>query len=249
MKDELYHKPRIISMIEEQSEGIVLKSTDFKESSRIVTLFTKRYGIVNLIVKRISKKKPTLINLSSPLCRADYVYLKGRSTLYTFSDGTILDLHMPLRSSYKHLQVAGELLRTILTTQEGSKPTPVLYDLLCAYLKHLPSFPDPEIIGISFQLKLLRHDGILMIDKVCNHCQECTASSLYYGESLCRSCAPNGSLHFSEEEWDLLRVLFAARNFETLKELDLKTLAQSKLHLLLESLGNVRVHHGQTQKS
>lgn len=221
-------------MGEERGEGIILKSTDYKESNRILSIFTPHAGIISVIVKRISKKKPTLINLTSPLCRAEFVYRKGRSQLYSFIDGTILDLHLPLRHSYKHLQTAGNMLSAIATTQFPEKPVPVLYHLLLSYLKKLPTFSKPEVLFASFKLKLLKHEGLLSITETCNLCQKRNARTLAEGESLCLTCAPHGSYPFSEEEWKALLVLFEARTFEALLPLNLSDSLQKGIDICFQ---------------
>lgn len=222
-------------MGEERGEGIVLKSTDYKESNRILSIFTPHAGVINVIVKRISKKKTTLINLTSPLCRAEFVYRKGRSQLYSFIDGTILDLHLPLRHSYKHLQTAGNMLRAIATTQYPEKPVPILYYLLLSYLKKLPTFSKPKVLFASFKLKLLKHEGLLSITEICNHCQKRSARTLVEGESLCLTCAPHGSYPFSKEEWKALLVLFEARTFEAFLPLSLSDSLQKGIDICFQT--------------
>ncbi|MCB1073889.1 MAG: DNA repair protein RecO, partial [Chlamydiia bacterium] len=74
-------------MNEKRVEGIVLKAIPFKESDRILSIFTPDRGIISLFVKRISKSRPAMVNLTTPLCRAEFVFRKGRSDLYRFIDG------------------------------------------------------------------------------------------------------------------------------------------------------------------
>ena len=118
-------------------EGIVLHAFDFKERSRIVTLFTPNLGKMNLIVNRISSKKPVLVNLTTPFCQAEFIYHKGKSDLYRFIDGSIINLHLPLRSSYTILNYGAKMLRIIAQSQFPGKPAKALYQLLIVYLKRM----------------------------------------------------------------------------------------------------------------
>ncbi|MDJ0652337.1 MAG: DNA repair protein RecO [Simkaniaceae bacterium] len=176
-------------MNDEKTEGIVLKAVPFEENDRILSLFSPDQGIVTLYVRGLSKKKPTLVNLTTPLCRAEFLFRKGRSNLYRFIDGTILDLHLPLRRSYRHLEYAGKMLQAILKSQMPGKNAKKLYHLLSSYLKKLSEASFPETLWASFVLKLLKHEGLLVFDETCLRCEENAASHISEGESLCEKCA------------------------------------------------------------
>ena len=184
-------------MNERQVEGVVLKSIPFKESDRILSVFTPNRGIISLFVKRLSKSRLSILNLTSPLCRGEFVFRKGRSDLYRFIDGTIIDLHLKVRRSYKHLKCAGKMLNAILTSQMPGKSAPALYALLISYLKHLSDFSDPIVLWASFQLKLLKHEGLLAIDETCLSCSKAQALRIIDGESRCIKCADTLSFPFS----------------------------------------------------
>lgn len=208
-------------MDEKRVEGIVLKATPFKEADRILNLFTKEGGVISLYVRRLSKNKPALVNLTTPLCRAEFVFSKGRSDLYRFIDGTIIDMHLELRRSYKHLEVAGKMLQAIASSQMPGKASPELYALLATYLKHLPNFSDANSLWSSFMLKLLKYEGLLALDTKCNLCGK-SASRIVEGESRCVGCADGYSFPFAHEEWETLITLFHAKQFDQIQGLTLE---------------------------
>lgn len=223
-------------MTEQKEEGIVLKATDYKESSRIVSLFTKHSGMISLIVKRLSPRKPTLINLTTPLCRAEFIYRKGRSSLFTFIDGSILDLHLPLRKSYLYLKTAGNCLKMIHTTQLPEKPAPKLYHLLSLSLKNMPLFSDPSALHCLFKLKLLKHEGLLSIDTLCSRCQKEPPKCLTQGEGLCARCAKTGGVFLNQEEWQTLFKLLFARSFKELTCLKPSSHLQKSIEICFQAV-------------
>ena len=223
-------------MTASKEEGIVLKATDYQESSRIVSLFTKSSGIISLIVKRLCKKKTTLINLTSPLCRAEFIYRKSKSSLYLFLDGSILDLHLPLRKSYLYLTTASKLLKMISISQLPEKPAPHLYHLLSLSLKNMPLFSDPLALYSAFQLKLLKHEGLLSIDTMCNRCKKKPPKYLSQGEGLCAQCGQAGGISFTEEEWQIVYQLLSARSFKALTALKPSTLLQKSIETCFQSV-------------
>jgi DNA repair protein RecO (recombination protein O) len=156
-------------MHEEKTEGIVLRSQDFKERHRIITLFTPQ-GLISLIVKSISRKNTRLLSLTTPFCHGEYHYRRGHSELLRFHDGTILDDHFNLRQSLNSLQTAGALANAVLTSQMPGKPSPALFLLYKSYHKQVPVFSDGGALLSSFYLKLLKYEGLLTITPQCTAC-------------------------------------------------------------------------------
>lgn len=193
--------------MEEKVEGIVLKAISFKENDRILTLYTPEQGVMSLYVRGLSKKKPTLTNLATPLCRGEYLFRKGRSDLHKFLDGSILDLHLSLRKSYHHLEVAGKILHTMHETQLPGKSSPALYALLASYLKKLGDAKYPETLSASFHLKLLKHEGLLALE---NHDDSLDAKAIH-ALTHARQFEPLLDLELSSSLLKGIDALFAAQ--------------------------------------
>lgn len=221
-------------MKEEKGEGIILHSFEYKEQERIVSIFTHHSGIISVIVKQLSKKNLTLVNLTTPFCQSEFIYRKGKSDLYRFIDGTILDSHLSIRQSLSHLQYGGKMLQAIRSTQFPGKPAPFLYQLLLSYIKKLPTYIEPGALYCSFQLKLLKHEGLLHLTEFCNQCKKNPPLYLVYGESFCSHCAPSSSTSFTSEEWDQLIIFTHSRKFDYITDAPLESLFQKKIENLFQ---------------
>ncbi len=191
----------------DKTEGIVLRSQDYKERHRLITLFTPQ-GLISLIVKSISRKNTRLLSLTTPFCHGEYHFRRGQSELLRFLDGTILDDHFHLRQSLASLQTAGALANAILTSQMASKPAPALFALYRSFHNQVPHFSDPTILLASFQLKLLKHEGLFAID------------------------APCETLPFSPTEWDTILSLDAVQQFSALRNLNVPPPLAQKIQTL-----------------
>jgi len=187
----------------EKTEGITLRSMEYKERERILTLFTEEKGVISLILKGISRSRPHLLALSTPFCIADFHTLKGSSDLYRLHDATLKESLPELRRSFAHLSAAGEMVKNLLLSQMPEKRAPLLYRLLKSYLFRLPSFTDPTPVEVSFTLKLLLHEGLLSL-----------------------SCAPP---LFTSEEWSRLAPLACAARFSSLPAAPINPLLQDKI--------------------
>lgn len=221
-------------MLEEKTEGIVLRSQDFKERHRIITLFTPQ-GLISLIVKNISRKNSRLLSLTTPFCHGEYHYRRNNSELLHFHDGAIIDEHLNLRQSYGILQAAGTLANAILTSQMPDKPAPALFALYKSYHKQVPCFTDPTNLIASFYLKLLKHEGLLSITSHCARCEETPARLLDNGESLCSQHHTEGGLLFSSSEWETLLFLDNAQHFSNLRTLNIPPFLFQKISSLFNS--------------
>jgi DNA repair protein RecO (recombination protein O) len=191
-------------MKEERVEGIVLKSFDYKENERIITVFTSQEGLITLIVKNI--KNQNKMALTTPFCLAEFLFIKGKSDLFKLQDGSILNDHHFLRRTLVHLQAAAEMVKIILKSQLPGKPAPKLYDLLLAYLNQLPNFEDPAPLIGSFSLKLLTHEG------------------LFSWESI--DVSP---FHVTDLEWECLKKLALTRSFKEIQNIILEPTLSQKL--------------------
>lgn len=214
---------------EEHQEGIVLRSLDFKDREKIITVFTANRGLISLIVKGITKKRSHLLTLTSPFTQADYHYLIGRSSLYSFKEATPLNTHHYLREKLSHIQAATTFASALLSSQMPGKPAPHLYALTLSYLKQLPQFDTPSSLTASFLLKLLKHDGHLSLKNGCTSCGE-PPTHLHVGEPFCRTHTPAYAHLLSQTEWDTLQVLAEARSFAPLKEIQVSP----SLHQMIE---------------
>jgi DNA repair protein RecO (recombination protein O) len=221
-------------MNEKKTEGIVLRSQEFKEHHRIITLFSPQ-GLISLIVKSVSRKNTRLLALTTPFSYGEFIYHQGRSELFRLHDGTVFDAHLILRQSLKSLQTAGALANAILSSQMAGKPAPALFLLYKSYHKQVPCFDDPAPLLASFYLKLLKHEGLLSISPHCTSCAGTPANLLHNGESICSQHPIEHAMHFSSSEWETLLSLDGAQQFSALRTLSLSPFFSEKINTLFHS--------------
>lgn len=220
-------------MQEEKTEGIVLRSQDYKERHRIITLFSPQ-GLISLIVKGISQKNARLLALTTPFSYGEYIYRQGNSELFRFQDGTLLNDYFTFRQHLKFLDAAGTLANAVLSSQMAGKPAPALFALYKSYHSQVASFDDPMPLTASFFLKLLKYEGLLSISA---HCSSCGAGAqcLSNGESLCSQHADKDAIAFSFQEWEILLSLDSAQQFSALRSFSIPSHLPQKIQTLFLS--------------
>lgn len=187
----------------EKDEGLVLRSLDFRDRQKILTLFTENFGMISLIVKGIHRKSSHLLTLTSPFTRGEYLFRVGKSHLFAFKDGTPLATNHALRANLTHIEAATALVKALLDSQLPEKPAPALYQLTKTYLEILPDFEEPNSLIASFLLKLLKHEGHL---------------SLHHPPAA-----------FSPKEWETATLLTQVRTIQKLKETTVSTALHKKI--------------------
>jgi len=141
-----------------KTEAIVLQSRPFQDHKTILSLFSDQLGLIHVIAKKTSHKNHIFSEL---FCQAEWVLTRRNSTLFTFCEGSLLQLHLAIRQQLCFIKSALSIGQSILQTQLPEKSSPSLYALIIAFLKNIPSFPCQTTLIGCFYLKLLLHEGIL----------------------------------------------------------------------------------------
>jgi len=214
-------------MTKEKSEGLLLQSIPYLGKSYILKVFTQQMGLISLFTKR---KIPG--SLTTTFCIGEWVYQKKLGDMYTLYDASLIDPLLDLRQSFACLSSAGRIAQDVLQSQLPHQGIHPLYELLCSYFKKIPQFSHPEILSVSFRLKLLIYEGLLSLKKQCSHCTN-EACYLSGGESFCLSHAPLAGIAFTAEEWNQLHLLAFTLRFSILQELEMKASLLEKSSLIL----------------
>ena len=195
------------------TEGVVLRSLPYRDADKIVTIFSKEWGMMTCLAKGICRGKSREVNLTSPLCLGEFTLFKGRTSLFTLREGTIYSLHRAIRTSLLRLEVGQHFLSAILQREKRANIGDLTYPLLKQYLKALCHFPDPLLLQMSFDIKLMTAQGEFLLEPLCQRCRRYPAHILCGGESCCVRCASPSGESFLKEEWELLLRCGQARQF------------------------------------
>lgn len=184
-----------------------MQAIPYLGSHRILKIFTPDAGLLTLIAKHI---KTNTSAVTSPFCKAEWVYCPSKGDIHPLKDATLIDPMQDLRKNYEILSAAGSIARDILQSQMPDRASKGLYELLVSSFHHLHR--NPTAIAQSFRLKLLQYEGLIRLQQACLHC-EAKSEYLSRGESICKYHALAGSIFLTEEEWPQLLVLGLSRRF------------------------------------
>ena len=172
-------------------EGIVISVVDYKESSKIINVFTKEDGIVGLVA-RGAKKAGSKISVGSDVLSYGYFYTKSKSDskLYNLVDFDIIDNLKNIRRDIVKLNYAVYLLE--LSSQVYKHDNDIdIYKLLIDGIMKINEGFDARIITNIVELKMLYYLGIKpSIDSCigCGSSNDIVTVSSYRGGYLCKNC-------------------------------------------------------------
>ncbi len=185
-----------------EDNALVLRSLRYRETSRITTMLTRRFGKITVIAKGARDIKSPFGAALDPLTGAQIVfYLKKNRTLHllraAWVDRTFLSA-LTDPTGYFLASAALEFVNKILPDED---PCPEVYDILGSFLAELdeePSNPRASVLFKAFQLRLVSLLGYSPQIEECADCGgvlgEIAGFGVAEGGLLCRSCPGRGQV-------------------------------------------------------
>ena len=171
-------------------EGIIISTTDYKESSKIINIFTENDGVIGVLAKGCKNYKSKIFASSNTLTYGTFYlkYYKGSVPLLMEVD--IIDNFKTIRKDIIKTNYAIYLLE--LTTkvykhdEDGN-----IYKLLINGLKKINEDYDAKVITSIVELQLLPYLGIKPELNCCINCsskKDIITISSHKGGCICASC-------------------------------------------------------------
>ncbi|QDU63185.1 DNA repair protein RecO [Planctomycetes bacterium Pan216] len=182
-------------MISDQTDAFVIRSVDFSETSKVVTLFSRDLGKLSVMAKgarRLKSSFEVALDLLS-VCRI-CVRRKTTAELDLLTEAKLLERFDGLRRNLGALY-AGYFIAEVLNGLTGRHDAhPVLYDSSVETLRRLGQGEDRQLTLIRFQLKLLKELGYAPI---LTHCS-ISGAEVGLSERMAYSVAAGGLVHPDE---------------------------------------------------
>lgn len=190
-------------------EGIILSSVDYKESSKIINVLTKEYGIIGFIAKGTKKVNSPLTAVTSKLTYG-YFHVKYKENgLSTLMEVDVIDRFKNIKKDISMMSYSLYLLELSDRVYKHSENN-TIYDELIASLKKIDEGYDYQVITNIFELKMLDYLGIRPVVDECVNCgskHDIVTISSYKGGYLCKNCA-RGEVIVNIKTIKLLRMFY-----------------------------------------
>jgi len=225
-------------------EAVVIRSMDYGESNKIITLYTKQMGKISVMVRGAKKMKSRHSAITQLFVHGEFTFYKS-GKMGNLNEGEILNAHHLLHSSIHKTTYAAYILEMIdrmLIEQEGSS---YLFEQCLASLEAIEEGKCPQIVSHLFEMKMLSFAGYAPMLEYCVSCEkQCNQFKLSaeLGGIVCEKCQHNDptALTISDRTLKLLRV-FQQLDLKRLGNIDVKDESKRELKLCMRKYMDTHV--------
>lgn len=212
------------------TQGVVLRSIKYGETSLVSTLFTRIYGVQTYLVQGIrspAKGRTSRAGLLQPATLLDIMaYHKPGKSLQRLREFSPLYIYYQLQENIVRNSIALFSVELLFRLLPADAPAPELFDFTVEYFRHLDSMPVAAIpnFPVFFLIQCSRYLGYEIQGM---YAQETPYLNLPEGGFTAEP--PAISPIVADEDAQALAQLLKARSFEALQETPLNAAMRTRL--------------------
>lgn len=174
-------------------EGIVVSAVDYKESSKILNIYTKELGIIGVMARGSKKIKSTLSGVSDKLTYGVFYLEYKEGKLSNLLDVDIINNFKNIKKDILLMGYSLYLTDLVAQVVKNDNDKQIYADYIATLIK-INDLYDPMVISNILELKMLNYLGIKPILDKCCKCGSSTdiiTVSSYAGGYICKNCYTN----------------------------------------------------------
>jgi DNA repair protein RecO (recombination protein O) len=217
-------------------EGIIIRTNDYGETNKIITVFTRELGKIGLMA-RGAKKPSSRLSSISQLFTYGYFLVQTSKGLGTLQQGESITSMKHIKADIIAMAYASYIVELTDKAMEEKKGNPYLFELLYQTLNYINEGLDIEILTMIYELKMLQVIGLYPHLSSCVNCgrtESVFSFSIQEGGFLCHICSekdPN-RLQISPATVRLLR-LFYSFDIKRLGNISVKNETKAELKMVI----------------
>ena len=226
----------------EKVEGLVVGETPYSESSKILSVLTRKYGLISILSKGCRKPKSKLREASSKLSLALFNINYRENAISNCTSADNIYYFKNILMDYKDISKISYALYIIEQTVQILREKDMIYedikdiyDMLIAALKKIEEGFNPKILSNIIELKYLDFLGVRPSIDACSICGSnqniVTISTSDFGY-VCRGCHTNQKL-VSNDTVKMLRMLYYV-DITRISKLDIDSAVVKEINQFLE---------------
>lgn len=218
--------------------GIIVKTQDYKESSKIIYVLTKEYGYISIIAKGARRLKSKLRSVTTTLTYGYFHIYYKEDKLSILIEVDVLDYFKQITSDLTKISYAsyfcelgGQVIKQISTIEYEA-----VFNLLLAALFKVNENFKAETIGQILGIKMLSYLGVKPNFESCVSCGRKTdirTVNVAQGGLLCIHCCTDEYI-VQLETIKTLR-LFLALDINKIAKLEIKPLVNKELNYFINT--------------
>jgi DNA repair protein RecO (recombination protein O) len=194
-----------------RDEAVVLRTQKLGEADRIVTLLTRRHGLLRAVAKGVRRTTSRFGARLEPFTHVDLQLYEGRSLEVISQAETLASFGKGIVAEFPRYTVASAVVETAERLTEERQPALRLYLLTLGALRSLAA--GAHAPSLTLDAFLLRAMEIAGWAPTLTECVECGRSgghvwfSVPLGGAVCLGCRPSGCVSLSPAVAELMRAL------------------------------------------
>ncbi|MGG3562204.1 DNA repair protein RecO [Neobacillus rhizosphaerae] len=196
----------------QKCEGIVIRTTDYGETNKIVTIFTREWGKIGVMARGAKKPNSRLSSITQLFTHGYFLVQRG-SGLGSLQQGEIATSLRSIGEDIFLTAYASYIVELTDKCTEEKKPNPFHFELLFQTLNYMNEGYEPDILMNIYEMKMLNVMGLY---PVLNQCSVCGSTdghfsfSIREGGFICHRCVEKDPYHYklSPAAVKLLRLFY-----------------------------------------
>lgn len=219
----------------EQVEGIVVSERDYGETSKIVNIVSKKYGIIGLMAKGSKTMKSDLRSVTGRLTYGTFTIYYKPDKLSTLTSVDIINPFKNIRKDINMISYASFIIELAEQVIKQSNSNDI-YEYLIAALTKIDEGYDPMVITNILELKCLDFLGVMPIIDACAICGDTNAIvtlSSDIGGYICSKCY-NGEIMVDPKTIKLIRMFYYV-DIAKISKLDISDRSKKEINNFLDA--------------
>ncbi|GIO27575.1 DNA repair protein RecO [Ornithinibacillus bavariensis] len=174
----------------EKIDGLIIKTREYGETHKIVTIFSKRLGKFSAIAKGAKKPKSRMAAVTQPFIYGQFFVYVSKD-LSNIQQGEIINSFRAIREDIVKTAYAAYLMEMTDKLLDDKTPNGEIFDQLMQTFEWISEEADVEIPIMMYEIKLYRAGGFAPIVDRCTNCGSKNGPfsfSFVEGGILCPNC-------------------------------------------------------------
>ena len=177
-------------------EGIILNVTPYGESSKIINVYTKEYGVIGMMAKGAMSVKSKIRSASQKLTYGNFNIYYKKDKLSTVVAIDIINPLKKIKEDINLISYASYMSDLVYQVLKQTNNNKIYEDFINSLLK-IEQGLDPMVITNILEVKLLDYLGVglnLTNCIICGNKKEIVTLSSEKGGLICKNCYQNEKL-------------------------------------------------------
>ena len=215
-------------------EGIVIVERSYSETSKLLTILTREYGLINVMAKGAKKLNSSLRTFTLKLTYARFNIQYKKDKISTLINATIINQLKSIKTDIDKISYVSyilELSEQVSKEHFNSK----LYDLMIAAILKIEEGYDPLSIMNILELKYLDFLGVMPVIDSCAICgskANILTLSASSGGFVCKDCYHNDKI-VSEKALKLIRAYYYV-DISSLEKINISEKVKNEINAFLD---------------